>query len=256
MRNILRSILGEMPDEAAADPAPIPQRAEDWWRQRLKADIEEAAALYASDDATQLALIAEILGAAMPAAAPAPTADTEAPPDAAAVPEADLLSALDTIRDELRTALAKADCSGELIDRLDRENRALRTREDERRLRGVLKSFIPIFDDLRAVRLAAPDETRANFAAFEAQALEHLRRHGLDEFEPAPGEPFDSRRAEAVARIETGDAAAEMTVAEVVRLGFEHGDNVVRPAAVKVYRHVSPDPAACPTGEETAIQGA
>ena len=157
---------------------------------------------------------------------------------------AGLQTALGVLRDELRTGLAHADRSRDIIVRLEAENRALKTRESERKQEPLIKGVISLFDDLRSVTRAhaqpAAGGTEApllsSLQVFERQALEILRRSDVEPFEPHLADRFDASRQEAWEAITTDSPADDMHIAEVIRLGFEFGGRIIRPAAVKVYR--------------------
>ena len=153
--------------------------------------------------------------------------------------------AIEALRQDLRTGLASADRSRDIIVRLETENRALKTRESERKQEPLIKGLISLFDDLRSVTRAhaEPAVSRAeespllnSLQVFERQALELLRRSDVEPFEPRAADRFDASRQEAWEAITTDSPENDMHIAEVIRLGFEFGGRVIRPAAVKVYR--------------------
>jgi molecular chaperone GrpE (heat shock protein) len=154
--------------------------------------------------------------------------------------------AFDSLRQELRTASGKADRSSVVIERLEAENRALKSRESERRQEPLIKGVISLFDDLRSVTRHAQSQAARgagpsthllqSLLVFERQALEVLRRNDVEAFEPGIADPFDANRQEAWETVDTALPDQEMRVAEVIRLGFQFGGRVIRPAAVKVHR--------------------
>jgi molecular chaperone GrpE (heat shock protein) len=190
---------------------------------------------------------------ASPAASAEPVTNAAEPPPSVQPPAVydrldGIHAAIDMLRNELRAGLATADRSREIIVRLETENRALKTRESERRQEPLIKGLISLFDDLRAVNRAhaEPAISRAeespllnSLQVFERQALELLRRSDVEPFEPRPAERFDASRQEAWEAITTDSPDRDMHVAEVIRLGFEFGGRIIRPAAVKVYRHAA-----------------
>jgi molecular chaperone GrpE (heat shock protein) len=165
-------------------------------------------------------------------------------------------AAIEGLRQELRAALGKVDRSGEIIGRLETENRALKNREIERTQEPLLKGLISLFDDLRSItdrarsRAAAGGATAAGSAAesqllnsldvFGRQALELLRRSGAEPFEPRLADRFDASRQEAWETVAIDSRDQDMHIAEVVRFGFEFAGRIIRPAAVKVYRCHAP----------------
>jgi molecular chaperone GrpE (heat shock protein) len=185
------------------------------------------------------------------AAPPVVIPDRPLPPVSDSVPRSavdarleGLQTALGVLRDELRTGLAHADRSRDIIVRLEAENRALKTRESERKQEPLIKGVISLFDDLRSVTRAhaqpaaggAEVPLLSSLQVFEQQALELLRRSDVEPFEPHLADRFDASRQEAWEAITTNSPAEDMHIAEVIRLGFEFGGRIIRPAAVKVYR--------------------
>ena len=157
-----------------------------------------------------------------------------------------LQGTLDSLRHELRAASGTGDHGRAIIDRLEAENRALKSRVSERPQEPLIKGVISLFDDLRSVTRHAqsqaardagpPTHLLESLRVFERQALEVLRRSDVEAFEPGIADPFDANRQEAWDTVETASPDQEMRIAEVVRLGFELGGRVIRPAAVKVHR--------------------
>ncbi len=154
-------------------------------------------------------------------------------------------TALGALRDELRAGLANADRSRDVIVRLETENHALKTRQSERKQEPLIKGVISLFDDLRSVTRAHAESAAGgaeespllnSLQVFERQALELLRRSDVEPFEPRLADRFDASRQEAWEAIKTDSREDDMHIAEVIRLGFEFGGRVIRPAAVKVYR--------------------
>jgi molecular chaperone GrpE (heat shock protein) len=143
-------------------------------------------------------------------------------------------------------ALEKADRSASVIASLESENRSLKWRENERKQEPMIRAFISLFDDLRSVARHAQSDAAGNgrqpadllqsLLVFERQALEALRRGQVEAFEPTVADPFDPRRQEVGAILETSSPGQEMRIAEVLRPGFEIDGRVIRPASVRVYR--------------------
>lgn len=132
-----------------------------------------------------------------------------------------------------------------LIEQLQRsvaEFQNYRRRVDQDRLRArefatqdVLRSILPIADDLqRAIVAIPPDDQESGIGsgvtAIERKLVGILERYGVVVIGKA-GEPFDPALHEAVATDESGGQEA---VVEVYQTGYRQGDNVLRPAMVKV----------------------
>jgi molecular chaperone GrpE (heat shock protein) len=157
-----------------------------------------------------------------------------------------LSAAVALLRQDVLAALEKSDRSGSIISSLEAENRALRQRENERKQEPMIKSVISLFDDLRSVSRHARSQAASNggpplefmesLLVFEQQAREALRRGYVEAFEPTVGEPFDPRTQEVGATVKANYPTQEMKIVEVLRLGFEFGGRVIRPAAVTIYR--------------------
>ncbi len=119
------------------------------------------------------------------------------------------------------------------------EQQAAQTRA---RVRGdVFKGLLDILDDLD---LALQDPPRRGKAgawaegiALIAQKLRNfLQQQGLEPIEPQPGDPFDPYLHEAFAVDEPTDEVPSGHILEVARKGYRVGDQVLRPALVKVAR--------------------
>lgn len=161
-----------------------------------------------------------------------------------------LTSNLADLRTEIIAELRKADKSGAIIERLEDELAVFKRREVERQKEAVFKGLVAIYDDVCSVLRHARSEERAerpdaapllkSLCVFQTQVLELLRRNGVSDFQPEPGAKFDPRAHEALATVENADEAQDMLVASVSRLGFEHAERVMRPAAVTVYRYRPP----------------
>jgi molecular chaperone GrpE len=62
-----------------------------------------------------------------------------------------------------------------------------------------------------------------------------LENHGLKQYRPAVGDKFDALKHESIELVATDDAAKIHTIVEVVKSGYELGDQVFRPAQVKIF---------------------
>ena len=119
--------------------------------------------------------------------------------------------------------------------RVDRD-RAL---VQERAVRDVLESVLPVLDDIQAARDHG-DLTQGPFAAIADKLESTLGKYGLERF-GAKGEVFDPMQHEALmhAPWPTDDAelpggATATTVVTVLQPGYRAGEQVLRPARVAV----------------------
>jgi molecular chaperone GrpE len=119
--------------------------------------------------------------------------------------------------------------------RVDRD-RAL---VQERAVRDVLESVLPVLDDIQAARDHG-DLVEGPFAAIADKLEATLGKYGLSRF-GGKGEPFDPMQHEALmhAPWPTGDDdlpadATTTTVVTVLQPGYRAGEQVLRPARVAV----------------------
>lgn len=115
-----------------------------------------------------------------------------------------------------------------------KEQEILRVAEQSRR--AVLKQFLPVVDDFeRALNAADADESSAGwsegFRLIERKLRSVLEAEGVRPMETI-GEEFDPRLHEAV-QVEDGASNPDTVVAEFAK-GYYIGDDVLRPAVVKV----------------------
>ncbi len=101
--------------------------------------------------------------------------------------------------------------------------------------RGLLGQLVPVLDDLHRALAAVPADQRETAWVQGVQLIERklaamLEREGVTPIE-ALGQPFDPALHEAVA---TEPGTAGTTVVEVYQSGYWHGQNLLRPAMVKV----------------------
>jgi molecular chaperone GrpE len=141
----------------------------------------------------------------------------------------------------------------ELKDRLlralaEQENvrqRAAREREDAIRFAtaDLGRDLLPAVDNLRRAIESVPIESAgrnelmvsllSGVAAIERALLDALEKHGIRRIDPAPGEPFDPHRHQAMFEVpNTGQPAG--TITEVLQPGYAHHDRLLRPALVSV----------------------
>ena len=128
----------------------------------------------------------------------------------------------------------------ELLDRMARlqadfENFRRRTREEAaaataRGKEQAVRALLPSLDSLELALEHAPDE---GVRLVARQLDDALRSLGVEPIAPTPGEPFDARRHEAIAKenVEGVDAG---NVGRVVARGYALEGRVLRPARVVV----------------------
>ena len=159
-------------------------------------------------------------------------ADPEAPVTVPAESLDDCQAELAEVKDRLLRALA------------DQENfrrRAEREREDAVRFAAaqLIKDLLPTADSLSRALENGPagddplESLRAGVAATERALRDVFVRHGIQKIQPAPGEPFDPHRHQALFEVEGGDSPAG-TVAEILLPGYAYHERLLRPALVGV----------------------
>jgi molecular chaperone GrpE len=92
--------------------------------------------------------------------------------------------------------------------------------------------FVDGFENALAHLSDAPEPVVAGLQALNRKLISTLETHGVTPF-TSLGEPFDPARHEAVGSVESTEAAAG-TVAEEVQRGYRWGENLLRPARVRV----------------------
>jgi|HubBroStandDraft_6_1064221.scaffolds.fasta_scaffold1630713_1 molecular chaperone GrpE len=161
---------------------------------------------------------------------------------------------------EWEPAQAEADAArsriADLQDRLlralaEQENlrrRAARERDDAVKFAAaeVVKDLLPAIDNLRRAIDSVPQSPADELlntlldgvAATERSLLDALERHGIRRIEPAPGEPFDPDRHQAIYMVGGGEFAPG-TVTKALQPGFVYRDRLLRPALVAVAQAVT-----------------
>ena len=139
-----------------------------------------------------------------------------------------------------------------LLDQLQRsvaefQNFRRRTEQDRMRMKefatqDVMRSVLPLIDDIHRAIANIPDDDRLSgleegLNAIERKFLAVLERYGVSPV-GSMGDRFDPALHEAVATDDSGDRTF---IVEVYQTGYRQGDTVLRPAMVKV-------------GEETTFQ--
>lgn len=141
----------------------------------------------------------------------------------------------------------------ELKDRLlralaEQENMRRRIeREREEAIRFAAadlgRDLLPTVDNLRRAIESVPIEPAgrnelvisllSGVAAIERALLDTLEKHGIRRIEPAPGEPFDPHRHQAMFEVaESSHPPGAIT--QVLQPGYAHHDRLLRPALVSV----------------------
>jgi molecular chaperone GrpE len=143
---------------------------------------------------------------------------------------------------DLATVAAERDA---LLDQLQRsvaEFANYRRRIEQERIRarelatrGIVTQLLPLMDDLqRALANVPPDQSETSWVQgvqfIEKKLAGLLEREGVAAIE-AVGEPFNPAKHEAVA---TEDGSTQNVVVEVYQNGYTQGEQVLRPAMVKV----------------------
>jgi molecular chaperone GrpE len=134
----------------------------------------------------------------------------------------------DTYLDQLQRSVAEF---ANYRRRVDQE----RTKARELATRDILTQLLPIMDDLKRALENAPDDQVESAWVQGVQFIEKkltglLERSGVSPIE-AVGQPFDPAVHEAVA---TEPGSSQNFVVEVYQTGYKQGEQVLRPAMVKV----------------------
>ena len=118
--------------------------------------------------------------------------------------------------------------------RVDRDRELVRAQGET----AVLQSLLTVLDDIG--RADEHGELAGGFKAV-ADAIHQLAaKHGLESF-GAKGEPFDPAVHEAVFHAGESAEVDTTTIDSVMRIGYRHGDRVLRPATVGVVEPASGD---------------
>lgn len=161
--------------------------------------------------------------------------------DGGAAPE-DPLARAERERDEMKAVAQRAQADLVNYKRRTEEERWTLARSASR---VVIAKLLPIVDDLRRAVDALPPDAPGEWAAgarlIRQNALALLESEGVTPYEPAPGDPFDPARQEAVASRPSAEHPAG-AVLETVSPGYSGADRVLRAAQV-VVSGGAPDPA-------------
>lgn len=150
------------------------------------------------------------------------------------------------LRDKLKVALKERDLNlaGWQRAKADLVNFKRIAHEDETKqvrnaTKQVLLDLLPVLDSFDMAIASASWETidptwRKGMEGVYQQALSAARGHGLEQFTPEKGAPFDPELHEPVG-VEAGDGATDHTIAKVLQKGYRLNDTVIRPATVIIF---------------------
>lgn len=105
---------------------------------------------------------------------------------------------------------------------------------------AVLRSLLTVLDDIG--RADQHGELTGGFKAVADSLTQALKAHKLEAF-GAQGEPFDPRLHEALFNAGQAPGITDTSIAEVVRVGYKVGDEVLRHAQVGVIEPAPAEPA-------------
>ena len=159
-----------------------------------------------------------------------------------------------TIVEELkaRTELAEQKLQ-ERLEQVAQENEAYRTRlkkELERQLNQekleLFRNFLEIIDNLeRALKAAdeksTPEDLREGVKLNLDLLLSKLKSIGIEPMEVLH-QPFDPHQAEALGTVPVDDPELDSQVTEVIQGGFRWGDQILRPARVRIGQYQGGEP--------------
>ncbi len=123
------------------------------------------------------------------------------------------------------------------LDNFKKRLETVQLEHGEKQLRALLEPLLSLNDNFRAMILHVPNDLREHpwvvGATHIARQMEDIvTQFGVTVIEPR-GEPFDPRRHEAVEHVKNSDTPSG-TVVEVVQVGYQLRDTLLRPARVKV----------------------
>jgi molecular chaperone GrpE len=138
----------------------------------------------------------------------------------------------------VRRADERADQAHAEIAAATKRVSAAAAKDLEQRTRKILEGFLTVVDDLdRGIANARKHVESADVV----EGLELIRRGVLAELgrfgvthAPALGEPFDPHRHEAIAIVTVMDRSQDGRVIDVMREGYQIGEQTLRPAGVAV----------------------
>ena len=129
--------------------------------------------------------------------------------------------------------------------RVDRDRELVRAQGET----AVLQSLLTVLDDIG--RAAEHGELEGGFKAVADAVQQVAGRHKLEPF-GAKGEAFDPSLHEAVFHAGESADVDTTTIDSVLRIGYKHGDRVLRPATVGVVDPASAEPEAVQSDDESA----
>lgn len=179
---------------------------------------------------------AEPCGTAVPAVAD----PDESPPadDAAEPPPEELSLALTRIDGRLDELARLGQRHADHVSALHSENQRLRAGDLQAAFSPMIRDVIRLYDDL--VRLTVIGSPSApDLDIISKLLLETLDRWGVEHFEPATGDVFDTAFHAGVVRVATSEPISN-TIAAVRRCGFKYDGKVLRTADVEVYQQDEP----------------
>jgi len=183
-----------------------------------------------------------------PAIAEAPLAE---PPETVA------LAAVDVLRAELAAHNVRAAAREQLVGKLHEEVQRLRTGERAALLRPVIVDLGRLRNSLLRQSGESTEDTAAIFAGFADDVTFALERVGAEPLSPTVGGAVTPGSHRVVGVVDTGDVAADGTVAAVDADGYVDTveDKVVLPALVRAHRAVVVDASAETHSESTVEDG-
>ena len=132
-----------------------------------------------------------------------------------------------------------------IIDRLHQENQSLRQGELQQALLPVLRDSIRLFDDLKQTALnyaerenLVPANVARDFECFAQTVSDILYRHGVESYNAAEGDPFNSKEHRVLGVVQTPVKEKDRTIARTIREGFRGNVTTVRLLEAEVYRYV------------------
>lgn len=161
----------------------------------------------------------------------------------------EVMAALGRIEERLAESQRLIDRQAEIAAKLHAENQVLRTGELRKAQEALVLSVLRVFDDVSRMAATTEDPAgRADLGIVADAIADALARNGVEALVVEPGEPFEARRHKIASIEPTADAAADRTVAHVVRPGFGWSDgDPVRVSDVAVFKYtapVAPEPSA------------
>jgi len=193
---------------------------------------DPAPAVQASDTAAELALPPST-------ASSDDLVEAEAEVDVTTSGDAEQLATLALIEKRLDELVRLGDRNADHVGSLHSENQRLRNGELQAVLNTYIRDVIRVYDDV--VRLTgASSSAEGDLRIVGDLLVGALGRWGVDRFQPALGDPFDTSVHSGVGRISTSEHTSN-TIANVRRCGFRTSEGkVIRTADVEVFWQEEP----------------